>query len=115
MLVVIHFVHDSRFFQMEERASIKLCDELGKTFTEMLEMIHRAYGDDSLSCFTVYTGSFRINATMQKNCSTQKSRPVLSKAGRFCLCDCKLCRIPLVCKNVYAQRTHIYGSEIYQN
>ena len=39
---------------MEQRASIKFCVKLGKTFTETLEMLRKAFGDQALSRTTVY-------------------------------------------------------------
>ena len=39
---------------MEQRKSIKFCVKLGKTFTETLEMLRKAYGDPALSRTTVY-------------------------------------------------------------
>ena len=39
---------------MVQRASIKFCVKLGKTFTETLEMFRKAYGDQVLSRTTVY-------------------------------------------------------------
>ncbi|CAK9816610.1 Protein GVQW3 [Anthophora quadrimaculata] len=39
---------------MEQRANIKFCFKLGKTFTETFELIKKVYGDDCLSRTRVF-------------------------------------------------------------
>ena len=39
---------------MEQRANIKFCFKLGKTFTETLELMRQVYGDDCLSRTQVF-------------------------------------------------------------
>lgn len=38
----------------EQKANVKFCFKLGKTFTEMFELMKKVYGDDCLSRTRVY-------------------------------------------------------------
>jgi len=42
------FVDTRRKITMEQRANIKFCMKLGKTFMETLSMLREAYGDKTL-------------------------------------------------------------------
>src|SRR5277367_5911722 len=41
--------------KMEQRANIKFCFKLGKTFTETLQDMQKVYGNDCLSRTQIYT------------------------------------------------------------
>ena len=53
-MTVSTILKDRQEIAMEQRASIKFCVKLGKTFTETLDMLRKAYGDQILSRTTVY-------------------------------------------------------------
>jgi hypothetical protein len=48
---VVVLCHD---FDMEQRTAIKFCFKLGKSASEMYELLQKAYGSDSLSLSTTF-------------------------------------------------------------
>ncbi|XP_054729334.1 protein GVQW3-like [Anastrepha obliqua] len=69
---------------MEQRANIKFCVKLGKTFSETYELMHKVYGDDCLARSNVYNWLKRFkNGREDLNDDERPGRPEASNRAEL--------------------------------